>query len=71
MKRSEMVQLIWNYIQSVECDYDCYMDEDSCNTLLRKIELAGMRPPFCSAIFQKEAIKYIYPDGNQWEPEDE
>lgn len=45
MKRSEMVQLIWDYVQSVECDYDCYMDQDNCDELLRKMELAGIRPP--------------------------
>jgi hypothetical protein len=45
MKRSEMVNLIWQYIQEVERDYDRYMEEENASELLLKIEQAGMLPP--------------------------
>jgi hypothetical protein len=45
MKRSEMVKIMWNYIQQCEPDYDCYMDERATDNLLSIIENAGMLPP--------------------------
>lgn len=58
-----MVQIIWDFVQSVECDYDVYMEERDCKELLDKIVAAGMTPP-------------TYRNGNvliggRWEPEDE
>lgn len=45
MKRSEMIELMWNFIKEVECDYDYYMEESDVEELLTKMELSGMLPP--------------------------
>lgn len=45
MKRSEMVKLMWDFIQEVESDYDYYMTKDDVDTLLNRMEKAGMQPP--------------------------
>lgn len=45
MKRSEMVKIMWEFIENIECDYDRYMTEEETDALLAKIEEAGMRAP--------------------------
>ena len=44
MKRSDAVKLIWDYVQSVEKDYDIYLEEENCDVLLSKLEEAGIGP---------------------------
>lgn len=61
MKRSEMLGLIWEAINELE-------DADH---ILKRIEAAGMLPPYVSEIFIKERYRETFPSGNQWEPEDE
>jgi hypothetical protein len=73
MKRSEMIKLIWDYVQSVEYDYNRYMDESHCEELLRKIESAGMKPlGYRNNIPSDEGLSFStawYHSG--WESEDE
>lgn len=45
MKRSEVVDLMWKYVQQVENNYDRYMTKNNVDDLLRLVELAGMKPP--------------------------
>jgi hypothetical protein len=45
MKRSEMIKIMFEWIQNeVEYDYDCYMDRESTDQLLAVMEKAGMKP---------------------------
>lgn len=80
MKRSEMVRIMWDFIQKVECDYDFYMSEASTDALLAEMEKAGMQPPL-PAQTSLEAVNKngdkLFVDGFltkaifNWEPEDE
>lgn len=45
MKRSEMVNVIREFVATVEYDYDCYMTPKDCDELLAVIQKAGMIPP--------------------------
>lgn len=45
MKRSDMIELMWKFIQTVERDYDYYMEKHDTEELLNKMEQAGMLPP--------------------------
>ena len=67
MTRKEMIKVIWNYIEEVECDYDCYMNPENADTLLSKIEAAGMLPPPHT---QTAKITSQRLTGFTWEPED-
>lgn len=71
MKRSEMVQLIWDYVQYVESDYDIYMEKQDCDRLLAGLEKAGMLPPLVKNDdyddVRKSGRHYI----NVWDLEDE
>lgn len=46
MKRSEMVDLMFKFIsETIEYDYDMYMDRDDTDKLLTKMEEIGILPP--------------------------
>jgi len=45
VKRSEMLELMWEYIQDVEHNYDLYMSKETTERLLELMENAGMLPP--------------------------
>lgn len=62
MKRSEMINLIWRYVESIESDYDLYLHYDDISPLLDLIELAGMSPP-------KTPKEYPGLIRNEWEDE--
>ena len=77
MKRSEMIELMWAFIQSVEDDYDRYMDKESVGELLAEVEKAGMLPPFVDQAVVGDKDHYtlhvdqaVYPGLCEWEPED-
>lgn len=63
MKRSEMIDIMWKFIQNIECDYDVYMKKTDTEDLLDIIEKAGMKPP----MYEPFSGKILF----QWEPEDE
>lgn len=65
-----MVQLMFDFIKSIESDYDLYMTKDDTSELLLIMEKAGILPPDnCS---DGTCYKYEFNIcGNQWEPEDE
>ncbi len=73
MKRSEMLRLMWEFVQTVETDYDEYMSEKDMDTLLTLMEYKGMRPPLNKIISgtSKEAFLAIqeYKNALEWEPE--
>jgi hypothetical protein len=46
MKRSAMLEFMWNFIQNIENDYDKYMEESDVDDLLKAMEEIGMSPPF-------------------------
>ena len=75
MKRSEMVDLMWSFIQDVEYQYDIYMKKEDTKELLSEMEKAGMLPPHLDRYEYGEktpllADSYISYDFI-WEPEDE
>lgn len=50
MKRSEMINAMWEYIQTVDNDYyEKYIDKDNIEFLLELIEQLGMKPPLIKA----------------------
>lgn len=65
MKRSEMVNLMWLFIQEIEDDYDRYMDEETTEKLLTFIEKIGMLPPDRDIIIEKHLCT-----DNKWDKED-
>lgn len=77
MKRSEMVKLMWDFIQSVETNYDIYMTLESTAELLQKMEAAGMLPPrrsvdttvVVNGVYIPEAFRPSATVSNEWEPE--
>ena len=79
MKRSDMVKFIATklYYGSLAARVDSdtltiiALAEKDAEDVLKVIEEWKMKPPFSNDIYQKECITYIYPDGNQWEPENE
>lgn len=68
MKRSEMVEEIRKILEMNGKDNGYGELEEA---LLHHIETLGMKPPHSDKVYQKEVMVYIYPDGNQWEPEDD
>ena len=62
-----MVEEVREILQMNGKDNGCGELEEA---ILHHLESLGMKPPFSNDIYQKECITYIYPDGNQWEPED-
>ena len=69
MKRSEIIETIWEYIQEIETDYDIYMRKENCDGLLTRLENKGMKPPSYVKKFTEDGTEYIV--FNKWEPEDE
>lgn len=66
MKRSEMVDGIWAFVQHVENDYDVYFTREDCDRLLSLIEKVGMCPPVTElAVIEGEPIL-----GHKWDKED-
>ena len=45
MKRSKMVDIMWEFIENIEDDYDRYMSRSSTEALLDKMIEVGMIPP--------------------------
>lgn len=66
MKRSEMLEIMWNFIGKVECDYDYYMDKEDTDKLLKCIE-KHMKPK--SYRYEDGDIGSCFKEG--WEPENE
>ena len=69
MNKNEMVKIMWDFIESVEFDCDCYMTENDTAELLEKMLEAGMLPPrlpgpYCQAIMDIYYGGYSF---NQWE----
>lgn len=60
MKRSEMIEIIQEYIDN-QVYYDYYVNPES---ILELIEKAGMLPPRCK-------LPKLGISDNAWEPEDE
>lgn len=63
MKRSELVNLIHEYISAELCTQEEFNKRD-CSDLLYEIEKAGMLPPICQ-------LSTLEISDNAWEPEDE
>ncbi len=77
MKRSEMIELMWNFIQQVQCGNVYYMDKTDTSKLLNKMEQAGMYPERYEAVMATGKKYNSETDQgrdtiivNGWEPED-
>lgn len=72
MKKSEMLSIMQEAVNEWHLKYVGNPDGYSCNKhILKRMEEAGMKPPYCEKIYQEEARIFINPNGNQWEKEDE
>lgn len=73
MKRSEMVEIIWKLVLSVESEKG-YIDSEDCSNILKLVEDNGMKRP---TVYTHEPTEYGFNFGagkyiksiNQWEPE--
>ncbi len=76
MKRSDMVKLIWDFVQTAESDYDIYMSKLDCDSLLQEMEESGMLPPQVASsvttkTFKDEIIYSAVEFHSKWEPEND
>ena len=72
MKRSEVVTKISKLLLRKYPFLKALKEEvrlEDADSILSLMEKAGMQPPFCDKIFQKESKVYIEANGNQWEEE--
>lgn len=76
MKRSEAIKLLMSKVISpfevIKLEYyEIGLYKQRAENLLEFIEKElKMKPPFSSEVYQKDSAKYIFADGNQWEPEE-
>lgn len=68
MKRSEMVELMYEFVLSLH-EYDTYISEYNASDLLQKMEDAGMLPPEFKDYNPSDADRYLSNDGDWgWDP---
>lgn len=67
MKRSEALKSIFDFV-----DRELHIDvePEDVEKLLNFMKELGFKPPFSKQVYESEVNVYIYPDGNQWEKED-
>jgi hypothetical protein len=68
MKRSAMLEFMWNFIQNIENDYDKYMEESDVDDLLKAMEEIGMSPPFDHDMYYN--TRRDGGNGRTWGPEE-
>jgi len=67
MKRSEALKSIFDFSQK---ELHIIIDSAEIEKLLKFMDKMGFKPPFSKKIYDSEVNVYIYPDGNQYEKEE-
>lgn len=62
MKRSEMVNLIRDFVTDLEADYDLFFTRDEAEGLLAQMEQYGVLPPLTT-------LSAFNIKDNSWDPE--